>query len=58
MFEDKSPIEMKDPLHDEWYLQKTKVRSEVWGVPANSIKTEFALTAKHQSFLFITYTGS
>ena len=50
---------MKDPLHDKRYLQKKKARSEVLGVPANSLKREFALTAKHQSFLlFITYTGS
>lgn len=50
---------MKDPLHDKWYLQKTKARSEVLGVLANSLKREFPLTAKHQSFLlFIIYTGS
>lgn len=59
MFEDKSPTEMKDPLHDKWYLEKTKARSEVLGVLVNSLKREFALTAKHQSFLLsITCTGS
>lgn len=38
MFEDKSPIEMKDPLHDKWYLYKTKARREVLEVPASSLK--------------------
>lgn len=52
MFEDKSPTEMKDSLHEKWYLQKTKARNEVLGVLANSLK-RVVLTAKHQSFLLL-----
>lgn len=37
---------MKDPLHDKWYLQKTKARSEVLEVPANSLKRRRVLTAE------------